>query len=118
MVTDRDPEGMRVCHVKDLRNCHGFATDLLRTATDRFTDEKPAQRIGLVTVFLIRKPFPCQSVADSVRSGNVFMDIYCRRRVKDVRNATGTSRMDLGTIRTLTDEPQMRYGRATDTLIR
>ena len=27
MVTDRDAQGMRVGHVKDLRNCHGSATD-------------------------------------------------------------------------------------------
>ena len=38
--------------------------DLLRTAMDRFADEKTAQRIGLVTVFLICKPFACQSIAD------------------------------------------------------
>ena len=51
MVTDWDAQGMRVGHVKDLRNCHGSVIDLLWTATDRFADEKTAQRIGLVTVF-------------------------------------------------------------------
>ena len=30
---------------------------------DRFADVKTAQRIGLLSVFLIRKPFLCQSVA-------------------------------------------------------
>ena len=53
--------GMRVGHVKDLRICHGSATDLLRTATvaDRFADEKTAQRIGLLTVFT---PQPLRAV--------------------------------------------------------
>ena len=88
--------------------------DMLRTATDRFADEKIAPRIGLVTVFLIHKPRPCQYVANPVRSGNVFMDIFCHRSVKDVRNATRTSRMGIRTISTLTDELQVRYGRAMD----
>ena len=70
-----------------------------------------------MTVFLIRKPFLCQSVADPVRSGNVFMDFYCRRSVKDERDATRISRMGLRTIRTLTEELQMRYGRAMDTKV-
>ena len=103
MVTDRDAQGMRVGQVKD----YGTA-DLLRTATDRFVDEKIAQRI----VFLIRKPCPCQSVADPVRSSNVFMDSYCHGSIKDERDATRTSGMGLWTIRTLTDELRMRYGRA------
>ena len=51
MVTDRDAQGMGVGHLKDLRNCHGSATDLLWTATDMFADEKIAPRIGLMTVF-------------------------------------------------------------------
>ena len=41
-------------NVKDLRICHGSATDLLWTdmvPQDRFADEKTAQRIGLLTVF-------------------------------------------------------------------
>ena len=38
--------------------------DLLRTATDRFVDEKIAPKVGLKTVFLICKSCPCQSVAD------------------------------------------------------
>ena len=54
--------------------------------------KKIAQRIGLMTVFLIRKPFPCQSVADPVRFSNVFMDIYCCRSIKDERDAARTSR--------------------------
>ena len=59
-----------------------------------------------------------RSVADLVRSGNVFMDMYWRGSIKDERDATRTSTMGLGAIRTLTDELRMRYGRATDTLIR
>ena len=85
---------------------------------DRFADEKTAERIGLLTVFLIRKPFPCQSVVDPVRSGNVCWDICWHRSVKDERDATRTSRMGLGTIKTLADELWMRYGRATDTKVR
>ena len=42
------------------------------------------------------------------------MDIYCHRSVKDERDATRTSRMGLETIKTLTDELRMRYGRAMD----
>ena len=82
---------------------------------DRFADEKTAQWTGLLTVFLIRKPFPCQSVADPVRSGYVLGDICWHGSVTDERHCTRTSRMGLRTIRTLTDELQMRYGRATDT---
>ena len=59
MVTDGYAQGMGGGHVKDLRNCHRSSTDLLRTATDRFSDEKIAQRIGLMTV-LIREP--CQQI--------------------------------------------------------
>ena len=55
-----------------------------------------------------------RSIADLVRSGKVFMDIYWHGSIKDERDATRTSRMGLGTIRTLMDELQMRYGRATD----
>ena len=36
---------------------------------------------------------------------------------KDVRDATKTTRMGLRTIRKLTDELRMRYGRATDTMV-
>ena len=57
-----------------------------------------------------------RSVADPVRCGNVFTDIYCCRSV-DERDTTKTSRMGLWTIRTLTDELRMRYGRATDTKV-
>ena len=46
------------------------------------------------------------------------MDIYCRGSVKDVRDATRTSRMALQTIGTLRDELRMGYGRATDTKVR
>ena len=51
-----------------------------------------------------------RSVADPVRSGNVFMDIFCCRSIKDVRDATRTSRMGIRTIRTLTDEIRKSYG--------
>ena len=61
-------------------SCKRF-TDLLRISyglprclKDRFADEKSAPRIGLLTVFLIRKPFTCQSVTDPVRSGYVLGD--------------------------------------------
>ena len=47
MVTDRDAQGMRVGHVKDLRNCQGSATD----RHGQVVDEKIAQRVGLMTVF-------------------------------------------------------------------
>ena len=40
MATDGDAQGMRVGHVKDLQNCEGPVRDLLRTAMDRFADEK------------------------------------------------------------------------------
>ena len=88
--------------------------DFLRTATDRFADEKIAPRIGLMTVFLIRKPFPCQSIADPLGSINVFRDIFCHGSIKDVRDATRTPRMGIHTIRTVTEELRMRYGRGTD----
>ena len=45
------------------------------------------------------------------------MDIYGRGSVKDERDATRTYRMGLGTIRTLTDELRMRYGRVMDTKV-
>ena len=75
-----------------------------------------SQRIGLLTVFLIRKPFLCQSVADPVRSGYVLGDICWHGSVKDERDATRTSRIGLRTIRTFADELRMGYGRATDTM--
>ena len=59
-----------------------------------------------------------RSVADLVRSGNVFMDIYWRESVEDERDATRTFNMGLGTIRTLMDDLWMRYRRAMDHLIR
>ena len=55
-----------------------------------------------------------QDCRDPVRSGNVFMDIFCHGSIKDVRDAIRTSRMGIRTIRTLTYELQMRYGRAVD----
>ena len=67
-------------------------------------DENTAQRIGLLTVFTIHKSFPCQSVADPVRSSNVFGDICWHGSVKDEKYATRTSRMGLETTRTLTEE--------------
>ena len=96
--------------------------DLLRTAMDRFADEKIAQRIWSHDCFLICKTLSVsvcsRSIADLVRSGHVFTDIYCRGSVKDERDATRTSRMGLGTIRTLMDEPRMRYRRAIYTEVR
>ena len=90
MVTDRDEGG----------SCKRF-TDLLRISygqppcpKDRFADEKTALRIGLLTVFLICKPFPCRSVADPVKSGHVLGDICWHGIVKDERDATRTSRID------------------------
>ena len=55
-----------------------------------------------------------RSVADPRRSVNVFRDIFCCGNVKGVRDATRTSRMGIQTIRTVTEELQMRYGRAMD----
>ena len=72
-----------------------------------------------------------RSVTDPVRSGvtqdndtcyiilcYTGTDIYWHRSINDERDATRTSRMGSGTIRTLTDELRMRYGRAMDSLIR
>ena len=70
-----------------------------------------------MTVFNLQTLFvlvSSRSVGDSVRSGNVFMDIFCRRSIKDVRDATRTSSMGIWTIRTLTDELWMIYRRATN----
>ena len=50
---------------------------------------------------------PCQSIANLVRSGNVFGDICWHGSIKDERDATRTSRMCLQTIRTLTDEDEI-----------
>ena len=58
-----------------------------------------------------------RSIADPVRSVYVFTDIYWTGSIKDERDATRTSRMGLGTIRTLMDELWMRYGRI-DTKVR
>ena len=77
-------------------------------------DKKIAQRIGLMTVFNPQTLF----VSVCSRSGNVFTDIYCRGSVKDERDATRTSRMGLGTIRTLTDQLRMTHERATATKVR
>ena len=63
----------------------------------------------LLTV-LIRKPVPCKSVADPVRSGYVLGDICWHGSVTDERDATMTSRMVIQTIRTLTDEIRKNYG--------
>ena len=56
MVTDRDAQGMRVGHVK----IYGPATDLQRTSLWI----KRLHKGWSYDCFLIRKPFPCQSVAD------------------------------------------------------
>ena len=104
---------MRVDHVKDLWICHGSSTDLLQSTT-----ETQGQVCGCPfdCFFLIRKPFPCQSVADPVRSGYVLGDICWHGSITDERDATRTSRMVIWTIRTLTDELWMRYGRTMDTM--
>ena len=58
-------------HVKDLQICHGSTTDILQSAT-----VIQGQVCGCrFDCFLILKPFPCQSVADPVRSGYVLGDI-------------------------------------------
>ena len=88
-----------------LQNSYGG----LRWPKDRFPD-------GHLTVFLIRKAFPCQSVADPVRSGYVLGDIYWHGSLMDEKDTTKTSRMGIQTIRTLTDELRVRYGRTTDTV--
>ena len=113
MVTDRD-EGGSYKRFTDLpRACYG-------SPTDRHGAPSTGLRMKRLHkgLFLIRKSFPCQSIADSVRSGYVLGDICRRGCVKDERDATRTSRMGLRTIRTLTDELRMRYGRATDTKVR
>ena len=69
---------------------------MLRTTTDRFADEKIALS---------------RSVADPAM---FFTEIFCCGSVKDVRDATRTSRMDIRIIRTLTEELRMGYRRATD----
>ena len=100
-------------HVKDLWICHG-------SATERYSDPRTGLQMkkrhkGLVfCVFLIRKPFPCHSVADSVRSGYVLGDICRHGSIKDERDVTRITRMGLRTM-TLADELRMRYRRATDT---
>ena len=101
---------MRLDHEKDLRICHRSTKDLLWSAT---VTHGQVCRCPF-DCFLIRTPFPCQSVADAVRSGYVLGDICCHRSVTDERDATRTSRMGIRTIRTLTDE-LWRYGRTTDT---
>ena len=103
MVTDRDAQGMRVDHVKDLSNCHRSATDRHRQVCRC----KDCTKDWSCDCFLIRKPFSCQSVADPV----MFLQIFIGpKSIKDERDATRTSRMGLGTIRTLMDELRMRYG--------
>ena len=58
METDWDAQGLSERFTELPRIWHG-------SALERFADEKTAQRIGLTTVFLIRKPFLCQSIADT-----------------------------------------------------
>ena len=88
---------------------YGSATDPLqisygppRRLKDRFADAKTAQRIGLLTVFLICKPFPCQSLQVRSRSGYVLGNICWCGSINDERDATRTSRKGIQTIRTLT----------------
>ena len=54
-----------------------------------------------------------RSVADPVRSINVFNGYFCHRSIKDVGDATRTSRMGIQTIRTVTKELRMRHRRPT-----
>ena len=103
---------MRVDHVKEIQICHGPATDLLRSAT---VTKGQVCGCPFDCFFLIHKLFPCQSVADPVRSDYVLGNICWHGSVTDERDATRTSRMGIQTIRTLTDELRMRYGRTTDT---
>ena len=100
MVTDRDAQGMSKRFTELARICYGPPWTGLRM--------KKLHK-GLV--------FNPQTLSVSVcsRSGNVFTDIYSRGSTKDERNVTRTSRMSLGTVRTLTDQLRMRYRRATDT---
>ena len=62
---------MRVGHVKNSRISYG----VLRLPKDRFADKKNAQTIG----YLIRKPFPCQSVADLAMFGAIFVGTEASR---------------------------------------
>ena len=73
--------------LKDSQICHGSVTDLLRSAT-----ATQGQVCGsLLTVFLIRKTFPHQSIADLVRSSYGLGDICWHGSVTDERDATRTS---------------------------
>ena len=67
-------------------------------------------------------PFDCfffnpQTLSVSIcsRSGYVLGDVCWHRSIKDERDATRTSRMGIQTVRTLTGELRMKYGRTTDT---
>ena len=65
--------------------------DLLQTAMDRFVKEKIAQRIGFVTDFnpqTLSVAVCIRSIADPVRSGNVFSDFHWRGSIKDEKDAT------------------------------
>ena len=97
---------MRVYHVKDLRICHRSATDLLRNAT---VNQGQVCGCPFDCLFLIRKPFSCQSLADPVSFGYALSDICWHGSVMDERDVIRTSRMGIQTIRTLTDEIRKNY---------
>ena len=99
METDTDEGG----------SCKKF-TDLpricYRSPTEHYGDPRTGLQMScsVLTVFLIRKPFPCQSVEDPA----MFWAIFVGSSVSDERDATRTSRMGIRTIRTLTDEDGYR----------
>ena len=76
---------MRVDQVKDLQICHGSAMDLLRSAT---VTQGQVCRCPF-DCFLIHKHFPCQSVADPVRSGYVLGEICWHGSVTDEKDGLG-----------------------------
>ena len=102
METDTDEGG----------SCKRF-TDLpgirYGSPTERYGDPRTGLQLSFLAVFLIRKPFPFQSVADPVRSVYVLFDICWHRSITDKRDATQTSRMGIRTKSTLTDELRKNY---------
>ena len=106
---------MRVDHVKNLRICHGSATDLLRISYGSPTEHHGDPRTGLpIDCFFnpqtLSVSIHSRSIADPVRSGNVLGDICWHGSITDQRDATRASRMGIRTIRTLTDELWKIYG--------
>ena len=80
MVTDRDAQGIRVGHVKDLWNCHGSTTD----PTDTVADENTVQRIGLFwrlffNLQIIPKPFLQQIRLDLAMFLQIFIGAEASR---------------------------------------